>query len=152
MHSIGEISKQFGIPISTIRYYDKMGLLPQMNRESGQRRFGPKETEALEVILCLKKSGLSIEDIAQFMKWCEEGPSTYAKRLHLFAERKKALRQEIEALEKTEALVDYKIWYYTTALQTGSEEEALKRMEEGTVPPDIQKAYDAGFEHISKNR
>lgn len=146
MQTIGEISKQFGIPISTIRYYDKMGLLPQMNRESGQRRFSHKEKEALQVILCLKKSGMSIDDIAQFMKWCEEGPSTYAERLQLFEERKKALRQEIEALEKTEALVDYKIWYYTTALQTGSEEQALRMMEEGTVPPEIQKAYNAGFE------
>lgn len=100
MHSIGEISKQFGIPISTIRYYDKMGLLPQMNRESGQRRFGPKETEALEVILCLKKSGLSIEDIAQFMKWCEEGPSTYAKRLHLFAERKRRSVRKLKPWKK----------------------------------------------------
>lgn len=148
MKTIGEISKQFDIPISTIRYYDKMGLLPRISRESGQRRFGPRETEALEVILCLKKSGLSIEDIASFMRWCQEGPATYKERLQLFTDRKKAIREEIEALEKTEALIDYKIWYYSKALETGSEEAARAMLEEGRLPEEIQAAYKTGFEHI----
>lgn len=67
MYTIGQVSKMFNLPISTLRYYDKEGLFPDMNRESGIRKFSEKELEALRVIECLKKSGLEIKDIKQFM-------------------------------------------------------------------------------------
>ena len=66
----------FGLPISTLRYYDKQGLFPNMERVSGIRKFGDTEIEALRVIECLKKAGMEIKDIRQFMDWCVEGPST----------------------------------------------------------------------------
>lgn len=62
-YSIGEISKMFNIPISTLRYYDREGLFPTMERVSGIRKFSENEIEALRVIDCLKKSGLEIKDI-----------------------------------------------------------------------------------------
>ena len=68
MYTIGQVSKMFNLPISTLRYYDKEGLFPDMNRESGIRKFSDKELEALRVIECLKKSGLEIKDIKQFME------------------------------------------------------------------------------------
>ena len=63
MNTIGEISKMFGLPISTLRYYDKEGLFPNMKRSSGIRIFSESEIEALRVIECLKKTGLEIKDI-----------------------------------------------------------------------------------------
>lgn len=89
MYSIGQISEMFGLPISTLRYYDKQGLFPGMERKSGIRKFGEKELETLRVIECLKKSGLEIKDIRQFMDWCVEGPSTYALRKELFVRQKR---------------------------------------------------------------
>lgn len=77
MYSIGQVAEMFGLPISTLRYYDKQGLFPNMERVSGIRKFGDTEIEALRVIECLKKAGMEIKDIRQFMDWCVEGPSTY---------------------------------------------------------------------------
>lgn len=87
MYSIGQVSEKFQLPISTLRYYDKEGLLPNLKRgESGVRQFDEQALEAIRVIECLKKSGTSIKDIKHFMIWCEQGPSTYNKRLNLFEE------------------------------------------------------------------
>ena len=58
MYSIGQVSEMFNLPISTLRYYDKEGLFPEINRVSGIRKFSDKELETLRVIECLKKSGL----------------------------------------------------------------------------------------------
>lgn len=70
MYTIGQVSKMFGLPISTLRYYDKEGLFPCIARVSGIRRFGDTDLEALRVIECLKQSGLEIKDIKRFMDWC----------------------------------------------------------------------------------
>ena len=57
MYTIGQVAEMFGLPASTLRYYDKQGLFPRLERASGIRRFGDKELEALRVIECLKKAG-----------------------------------------------------------------------------------------------
>ena len=80
MYSIGQVAEMFGLPISTLRYYDKQGLFPNMERVSGIRRFSETEMEVLRVIECLKKAGMEIRDIKQFMEWCSEGPSTYPRK------------------------------------------------------------------------
>ena len=88
-YSIGEVSRMFGLPQSTLRYYDKEGLLPHIQRQgAGIRRFDEQAVEALRVIECLKKSGMEIKDIQQFMIWCGEGASTYQQRLELFQRRR----------------------------------------------------------------
>ena len=67
MYTIGEVSEMFNLPVSTLRYYDKEGLLPDLQRVSGMRRFSDKTVETLQVIECLKKSGMEIKDIKEFM-------------------------------------------------------------------------------------
>ncbi len=63
-YSIGEVASLAGIPISTLRYYDREGLFPNLERSGGGiRRFTDKEVEALGIIECLKTSGLSIQEI-----------------------------------------------------------------------------------------
>ncbi len=96
MYTIGQVSEMFGLPISTLRYYDKQGLFPNMERISGIRKFSDNELEALRVIECLKKSGLEIKDIKQFMDWCVEGASTYPQRKALIEkQRERDLRQNL---------------------------------------------------------
>ena len=75
MYTIGQVSEMFDLPVSTLRYYDKEGLFPGIRRDSGIRKFGEKELEALRVIECLKKSGLEIRDIKQFMEAVRPIPS-----------------------------------------------------------------------------
>ena len=98
MYTIGQVSELFGLPISTLRYYDKEGLFPTMQRDSGIRKFGEKELEALRVIECLKRSGLEIRDIKQFMEWCVQGSETYPQRRELFLHQKAAVEAEIERM------------------------------------------------------
>ena len=64
MYTIGQESEMFDLPVSTLRYYDKEGLFPELNRTSGIRQFSENEIEALRVIECLKKTGLQIKDLS----------------------------------------------------------------------------------------
>ena len=121
MYTIGQISELFHLPISTLRYYDKEGLFPDLKRSSGIRQFGDKEIETLRIIECLKKSGLEIKDIKLFMKWCSEGSSTYQKRKELFEHQKELVETEISKLEKVLDMLRFKCWYYERAMKDGNE-------------------------------
>ena len=141
MYTIGQVSEMFGLPISTIRYYDKEGLFPYMQRQSGIRQFGETEVEALRVIECLKASGLEIKDIKRFMEWCVEGPSTYKQRKELFETRKAAVEEEMRALEKTLDMLRFKCWYYETAIADGSEDRLSAMIPDG-LPKEIKAYYE----------
>ena len=141
MYTIGQVSEMFGLPISTLRYYDKEGLFPNIERQSGIRKFSENEIEALRVIECLKASGLEIKDIKQFMDWVTEGSSTYDKRKALFDARKEAVEAEIAKLQKMLDMVKFKCWYYETAIRDGNE-DGLNKMLPDKLPPEIQKLYD----------
>lgn len=141
MYTIGQVSKMFNLPISTLRYYDKEGLFPNMERTSGIRKFSDKEIDALYVIECLKKSGMEIKQIKQFMQWCVEGPSTYGKRKELFEARKKALEEDLKELQKNIAMTKYKCWYYEQAIADGNEDRIAKMLPD-KLPKEIQELYD----------
>ena len=125
MYSIGQVSEKFSLPVSTLRYYDKEGLLPNIERTSGIRKFSDRDLETLHVIECLKKSGLEIKDIRQFIQWCAEGSSTYSKRRELFIKQKENVEREMERLEKTRAMLQFKCWYYERAMADGTMQQLL---------------------------
>ena len=112
-----------------------------MARSSGIRRFSETELEALRVIECLKKSGLEIKEIRQFMEWCSEGSSTYADRKRLFEARKASMEAKMRELEKNMAMIDFKCWYYEQALADGNEDR-LNEMLPDKLPRKIQALYD----------
>lgn len=143
MYTIGQISEMFKLPISTLRYYDKEGLFPHMERHSGIRQFGDIEVETLRVIECLKASGLEIREIKQFMEWTTMGSSTYVQRRQLFEARKAAVEEEIQALQKTLDMLKYKCWYYETAIRDGNE-DSINEMLPDRLPARVQKWYDNG--------
>lgn len=141
MYTIGQVSEMFGLPISTLRYYDKQGLFPEMERESGIRKFSDTELEALRVIECLKKSGLEIKDIKQFMDWCVEGPSSYSKRRELFVKQRETVEAVITHMNKVLDMLKFKCWYYEQAMQDGSEER-IKGLIPDRLPESIRQAYE----------
>ncbi len=141
MYTIGQISEMFHIPISTLRYYDKEGLFPHMQRTSGIRKFTEQEMETLRVIECLKKSGMEIKNIKQFMAWCALGSETYGQRLELFQKQKEAVEAEIQRLEKTLDMIRFKCWYYEQAIQDGNEDHIHELLPD-RLPEDIQLLYD----------
>ena len=69
MYTIGQVAEMFGLPVSTLRYYDKQGLFPGLEWASGIRRFGDTELEALRVIEYLKKAGMWWFGVARSALW-----------------------------------------------------------------------------------
>ena len=141
MYSIGQVAEMFGLPISTLRYYDKQGLFPKMERVSGIRKFSETEIEALRVIECLKKSGLEIKDIKQFMNWCVEGASTYPQRKALFEKQRKRLEAELIHMNKVLDMLKFKCWYYEQAMRDGCEDQVQSMIPDG-LPGDVRRAYE----------
>lgn len=145
MYTIGQVSEMFDLPISTLRYYDKEGFFPNLVRKGNIRYFSNNEIEALRIIECLKKSGLGIKEINQFFTWVSQGSSSFDKRKELFEARKEAVETEIQNLQKTLSLLEFKCWYYTKAMEDGTE-EYIREMLPDKLPSDIQKLYDASRE------
>ena len=141
MYTIGQVSQMFGLPISTLRYYDKQGLFPNMERVSGIRKFNDSEMEALRVIECLKKSGLEIKDIKQFMDWCVEGASTYPQRKALFEKQSERLEAELIHMNKVLDMLKFKCWYYEQAMRDGCEDQVQSMIPDG-LPEDVRRAYE----------
>ena len=141
MYTIGQVSEMFGLPISTLRYYDKEGFFPNLERKGNIRHFSENQLEAIRVIECLKRSGLEIKDIKQFFEWVTEGSSSYTKRKELFEHRKAAVKEEIKQLEKTLSMLEFKCWYYDTAIKDGNE-DGINAMMPDKLPKEIQKLYD----------
>lgn len=141
MYTIGQVAEIFGLPVSTLRYYDKQGLFPELERTSGIRRFGDTELEALRVIECLKKTGMEIKDIRLFMEWCAEGPSTYPKRKAMFEERRAHMESEIANMNRALDMLKFKCWYYEQAIQDGNEDR-VKALIPDNLPEEIKSAYE----------
>ncbi|MGN0915887.1 MAG: MerR family transcriptional regulator [Succinivibrio sp.] len=139
--SISEVAKEFNISVTALRFYDNEGLFPDLKKVNGIRRFEQKDIEALRLIECLKKSGLEISDIRQFMLWCREGKDTYKKRYDLFCRQRVEVENEIKRLKKVHALICFKQWYYKT-LTEGLSEEELKKMIKENLPEEMKKLWD----------
>ena len=79
IYTVGEMAQKLGVPASTLRYYDKEGLLPFVERSSGGiRMFREKDFEWLQVIRCMKQAGMSIKDIRQYIELSMQGDDTIA--------------------------------------------------------------------------
>lgn len=141
MYTIGQVSELCGLPASTLRYYDKEGLFPDLQRDSGIRRFGEQELEALRIIECLKKSGLELRDIKQFMAWCTEGSATYPQRQALFLKQKEQVEAELERMKQVLDMIKFKCWYYEQAIQDGNEDR-LRTMSLEEMPEEVRRAYE----------
>ncbi|MFR2886366.1 MAG: MerR family transcriptional regulator [Merdibacter sp.] len=100
---------------------EKKGLLPNIRRtKGGIRQFDEETIEWLKLIECLKKTGLSLTKIREFMDMSTQGDATIPQRLALFQRQRDAIREEIRQLEEILHLVDYKCWYYETAKDEGT--------------------------------
>jgi len=142
MYTIGEVSEMFNLSIPTLRFYDKEGLLLDLERDnSGIRKFNDKTIEALRVIECLKKSGMQIKEIKEFMHWCSLGDITIEKRKEMFLNQKKSIEREIKELEKALHMINFKCWYYDEAIKDGTEKR-VKNITPNQMPHEIKTYYD----------
>ncbi|MGN7313009.1 MerR family transcriptional regulator [Alkalicoccobacillus gibsonii] len=122
-YSIGEVAKTLDLTVHTLRYYDKEGLMPFVERSpSGQRLFKDSDIDALKIIQCLKLTGMPLKEIKGFIQWCQEGDSSLNQRYEMFLERKAKVEAQMEELKKTMEIIDHKCHYYMTAVEAGTEE------------------------------
>lgn len=140
-YSIGQISEKFNLTISQIRYYDKEGLLPNLKRVNGVRKFDDNDVETIFLIECLKKCGLQIKEIKQFIEWTKEGDNTIDLRLEFFNKQKQQVEKEMQELNKVLDMVKYKCWYYQKAKELNSINK-LEENKKDLTPSSIQKLYD----------
>lgn len=137
-YSIGEVANSTGIAISTLRYYDREGMFPYMERSNGGIRvFSDKEIDTLRVIECLKSSGMSIKAIKEFLIWCQEGDNSLHKRREMFHARLEEVGKQIEELQATKNMLKYKCWYYDTAIAAGTE-DVVKNIPDEEIPEDVR--------------
>ncbi|WHY71441.1 MerR family transcriptional regulator [Fictibacillus enclensis] len=122
-YSISEVAKELNLTVYTLRYYDKEGLMPFVERTpNGNRLFKESDIRALKVIECLKATGMPIKEIKTFIDWCSEGDSTLEQRYNMFLERKANVEAQMEELKKTMEVIQHKCSYYKTAMDGGTED------------------------------
>ena len=120
-YTIGEMARKLNVAPSTLRYYDKEGLLPFVERSSGGiRMFKDEDMEWLRLLGCLKKAGMPLKEIRSFMDWSRQGDATISQRLELIEKQRQSVLDQQKQLEDTLLMLDYKRWYYQTAQEAGT--------------------------------
>ncbi len=124
-YTIKQVSEMTGLSIPTIRYYDKEGLLPDLQRkESGYRVFSEQDLEAIDLIACFKESGLTIREIRHFMSLVKQGDVTLDERLAIFQIHIARLEEKLAAVQNALEHSRRTLAFYEIAAKTGSEETA----------------------------
>ena len=121
-YSISQAAQRMGVSVPTLRYYDQEGLLPFLRKgRNGIRVFEERDIEWLAVVNCMKNAGTPIKEIRQYIELCMRGDDTLQERLDVFRRRKEAVTRQMDELNRLMETIERKIWYYETAIATGTE-------------------------------
>lgn len=120
-YTVGEMAKRLGVAPSTLRFYDKEGMLPFVERSGGGIRvFKDSDFEWLLIIECLKKTGMPLKDIKEFILMAMQGDDTIDSRLDLIIKQKESVEKQIAELSEIHKVLQFKQWYYETAKTEGT--------------------------------
>ncbi|TDT63330.1 MerR family transcriptional regulator [Fonticella tunisiensis] len=124
--TIAEVSEKFGLSQDTIRYYERIGLIPRVNRnKSGIRDFTEEDCRWIEFIKCMRSAGLPIEVLIEYVALFQQGDETIEARKELLIEQREQLIKRMEDMKKTLERLDYKIARYEQAVV--EKEKTLRR-------------------------
>ncbi len=121
-YTIGQIAEMLGVKPSALRYYDQMGIFPDVKKVNGRRVFEDKDFRWLRVLKCMKKIRMPIEKIQEYVALAQQGDKTLKQRYELILEQKKKIEEEMEALKKCYQEFAFKEWYYKKAIEAGTED------------------------------
>lgn len=121
-YTIAQAAQRCGLTAHTLRFYDKEGLLPNIERTpGGMRTFNEKDFEWLHLISCLKNTGMPIKKIKEFIDLCMQGDTALEQRLEIIRNHKRDVEGQMELLKKNMETIDHKLRYYETAVAAGTE-------------------------------
>ncbi len=127
--TIAEVSEKYDLTQDTLRYYERIGLIPHVNRnKSGNRDYTEEDCRWVEFIKCMRNAGLPIEALIEYVTLFQQGDETVEARKQLLTEQRKQLIQKMEDMQKTLERLNYKIDVYEGAVV--KKEKELKRAED----------------------
>ena len=114
---IAKVSEQYEISSDTLRYYERIGLLPPVNRsESGIRDYNELDLRRVDFVKCMRSAGLPIEVLIQYMDLVQQGDQTIEARKEILVEQRDLLAARMEEIQKTLDRLNYKVEVYEKAL------------------------------------
>lgn len=126
--TIAEVSERLGVSQDTLRYYERIGLIPRVNRHtSGIRDYAEEDCKWVEFVKCMRSAGLPIEVLIEYVGLFQQGDETVAARKELLIEQRKQLTARMEDMKKTLERLDGKIAGYERVVKA---EKALRRPED----------------------
>lgn len=118
--TIKEVSETYHITQDTLRYYERVGMIPPVTRTAGgTRSYQEADLGWLELALCMRSAGLPVEVMIKYLKLYEEGDATIPARLRLLTDQRAVLLAQKEQITKTLDRLNYKISRYEAAVKTG---------------------------------
>jgi DNA-binding transcriptional MerR regulator len=116
---IAEVSEQYGISSDTLRYYERVGLIPPVNRnESGIRDYNELDLRRVDFIKCMRSAGLPIEVLIDYVALVQKGDKTIEARKEILKEQRALLAARMKAMQKTLDILDHKLEVYEKAVLT----------------------------------
>lgn len=118
--TIKEVSEKYGVSQDTLRYYERVGMIPEVSRTSGGiRNYTQEDLGWLELALCMRSAGLPVNVLVEYLKLYRQGDETIPQRLELLTAQRKELLEMKSRIEQTLARLDYKISVYERGVKTG---------------------------------
>ncbi|MGB8981838.1 MAG: MerR family transcriptional regulator [Anaerolineales bacterium] len=117
MMKIAEVSERYDISSDTLRYYERIGLIPPVNRNgNGIRDYSEIDVRRVEFIKCMRRAGLPIEVLIEYVGLVQQGDKTIEARKEILKEQRELLAARMEEMQKTLDLLDHKIEVYENAV------------------------------------
>ena len=118
--TIKEVSEKFNISQDTLRYYERVGMIPPVTRTPGGiRDYQESDLGWVELAICMRSAGLPVEALIEYVKLTQEGDETIEARLQLLSEQRESLIEQQKKINDTLKRLDYKIGRYEEAVKTG---------------------------------
>lgn len=118
--TIKEVAEKYDISADTLRYYERVGMIPKVTRRpNGIRDYQESDLGWVELAICMRSAGLPIEVMIEYVKLYKEGDNTIPARLELLQEQMNVLKEQKAQIESTVERLAYKISKYEEAMETG---------------------------------
>ena len=120
---IAEVSEKYGLSVDTLRYYERVGLIPTVNRnDSGIRDYNELDLRRVDFIKCMRGAGLPVEVLIEYVALVQQGDKTIEARKEILKEQRELVAARLAEMQKTLDLLDHKIEVYEKAILTKEKE------------------------------